>query len=101
MSNDVYLILSFCDISRTYNQLALVSASVPLASVPILGIRYDRLSGAGLAFRGGGCTSPLGDKVLGKYLVTFLLTRAERLANGVNFKVSRREKYHPALAPVC
>ena len=61
MSGDVYLISSFCDISRTYNQLALVSASVPLASVPILGIRYDRLSGAGLAFHGGGCTSlPLG-----------------------------------------
>jgi len=101
MSGDVCLISSFCDISRTYNQPASVSASVPLASVPILGTRYDRLSGAGLAFRGGGCTSPLGDKVLGKYLVTFLLTRAERLANGVNFKVSRREKYHPTFTPVC
>ena len=61
MSGDVCLISSFCDISRTYNQLALVFASVPLASVPILGIRYGKLSGAGLAFRGGGCTSlPLG-----------------------------------------
>ena len=61
MSGDVCLISSFCDISRTYNLPALASASVPLASVPILGIRYDRLSGAGLAFHGGGCTSlPLG-----------------------------------------
>ena len=101
MSGDVYLISSFCDISRTYNQLALVFASVSLASVPISGIRYDRLSGAGLAFHGGGCTNPLGGRELGKYLVTFLLTRAERLANGVNFKVSRGKKYHPTLAPVC
>ena len=101
MSGDVYLILLFYDISHIDSLPALAFASVPLASVPILGIRYDRLSGAGLAFRGGGCTSPLGDKVLGKYLVTFLLTRAERLANGVNFKVSRREKYHPTFTPVC
>ena len=58
MSGDVCLILLFYDISHIDNQPALASASVPLASVPILGIRYDRLSGAGLAFHGGGCTSP-------------------------------------------
>ena len=101
MSGDVCLILLFYDISHIDNLLASTSCAVSLASVPILGIRYDRLSGAGLAFRGGGCTNPLGGRELGKYLVTFLLTRAERLANGVNFKVSRGKKYHPTLAPVC
>ena len=61
MSGDVCLILLFYDISHIDNLLASTSCAVSLASVPILGIRYDRLSGAGLAFRGGGCTSlPLG-----------------------------------------
>jgi hypothetical protein len=68
MSGDVYLILLFYDISHIDSLPALASASVPLASVPILGIRYDRLSGAGLAFHGGGCTSPLGGKGLKKRL---------------------------------
>ena len=61
MSGDVYLNLLFCDISRTYNQPALVSASVPLASGRFVDTRYGRLSGVGSAFHGGGCTSlPLG-----------------------------------------
>ena len=47
MSGDVYLILLFYDISHIDSLPALASASVPLASVPILGIRYDRLFGAG------------------------------------------------------
>jgi len=47
---------------RIYSLPVSASASVPLASVQTLGIRYGRLSGNWSISHGGGCTSPLGGR---------------------------------------